>query len=185
MLNLRNLNWPAWTLAFLFLAVAAGAPCFQPQQTDGHHAYVGGNNSNGAANHSEANASPLVSPPKSPKVETRESSRNDGSCLPCLGWQAFKGLFFWWIHDPNAFFGSWVAIFTGLLVYRTIMQERANKISQRAYVKMSHTEPGVRWEGQTGRFKIALKITNHGITPARVTDVVTNFFLPPLGMRDK
>lgn len=76
-----------------------------------------------------------------------------------------------------------IAIFTWTLWRSTDRAGEHFRVSERAYVKLSQTPPGLRWEGNTGKFNIALKITNHGHTPARVTDVVTNFFLPPLGMR--
>ena len=79
--------------------------------------------------------------------------------------------------------GAAVALFTLGLVGLGWKDDQHFRVSERAYVKLSHDEPGVRWEGNTGKFKIVLKITNHGDTPARVTDVVTNFFLPPPDMR--
>ena len=70
---------------------------------------------------------------------------------------------------------QWIAIFTGCLVFVTIVQagiywaiHTANKVVERAYVDMS---PKVGWgqlkAGKTPQVMIAIK--NHGRTPADVT----------------
>ena len=43
---------------------------------------------------------------------------------------------------------------------------------ERAYVKMSHHPPGIRFDGGTGRLSINMGIKNFGNTPAYVTNVV-------------
>lgn len=46
-------------------------------------------------------------------------------------------------------------------------------LSERAYVKMSHVSPGVRWiTGNDELFQIEVEVKNHGRTPADVTDVI-------------
>lgn len=77
-----------------------------------------------------------------------------------------------------------IAIFAGILCYATFLlfeatrglqkeaqrQERHFKVSERAYVKISHNPPGIRFEGDD--YFVTIQIKNHGRTPARVTDFV-------------
>lgn len=79
---------------------------------------------------------------------------------------------------------NWIACFTALttLIFlgQLFAMRRANqhfRVTERAYVKLSHESPGILWQGNSGKFRVSLRITNFGRTPARVTDVVTNFFL--------
>lgn len=49
---------------------------------------------------------------------------------------------------------------------------KATMLAERAYVKMSHVSPGVRWiEGNKELFEIEVEVKNHGRTPTNVTDV--------------
>lgn len=46
-------------------------------------------------------------------------------------------------------------------------------LAERAYVKMSHVSPGVRWVARNDElFQIEVEVKNHGRTPANVTDVM-------------
>ncbi len=56
-----------------------------------------------------------------------------------------------------------------VLVWR---QEAATKTIERAYVKMSHTDPGLIWFDVGGDFLLEMKVENFGNTPADVTDVL-------------
>jgi len=84
---------------------------------------------------------------------------------------------------------DWIAVFTGLTAIIFYKQLRAMRrtnehyaVTERAYVKMSHRDPGIRWETQNRlNFQISLQIKNYGRTPAKVTDVVVNFFVAPKG----
>jgi hypothetical protein len=102
-------------------------------------------------------------------------------CAWLTTWNALSA---WSAEDWIALF----SLFTGVaIVGQWTAMLRTNKhfrIGERSYVKMSHEPPGIKWESDTsGNFKVVLKITNHGRTPGNVTDVVTNFFLPPSKMR--
>ncbi len=70
--------------------------------------------------------------------------------------------------------------FTGLLYWVGLNAERSTKTIERAYVKMSHTEPGITWFGMEGGFTLEMKVENFGNTPADVTDVL----LRPIILKD-
>jgi len=81
------------------------------------------------------------------------------------------------------------AIQIGLFVWQLTLMARATKdagqaaeaantsanavmLAERAYVKMSHVSPGVRWfEKNEELFEVEVEVKNHGHTPASVTDV--------------
>lgn len=49
----------------------------------------------------------------------------------------------------------------------------AAMLAERAYVKMSHVSPGIKWHKEDSRsFEIVVRIQNFGRTPTNVTDVV-------------
>jgi hypothetical protein len=64
-----------------------------------------------------------------------------------------------------------IAIGTFILAVVTYRQLKHNRVVERAYVKASPALPGVSL-GTEGQIIISLKITNHGTTPARITDVL-------------
>jgi hypothetical protein len=72
-----------------------------------------------------------------------------------------------------------MTIFTGLLLVVTGGQlfigwrtDAHFQRSERAYVKMSHEPPGIVWDAKNqGWFAVSVKITNHGRTPAQITDI--------------
>jgi len=83
----------------------------------------------------------------------------------------------------EAFAGVAVAAFTLVLA---LIGRRANehfRVTERAYVKVSPIEPGIRWDGSnSGRFEITFRIKNFGSTPAKVTDVISNAIAAPKDM---
>jgi hypothetical protein len=64
-----------------------------------------------------------------------------------------------------------IAVFSGTLWWVNKRQGSDARIIQRAYVKISHSSPGV--ELDTSGFYLQVSIKNFGQTPARVTDIVT------------
>ncbi len=64
-----------------------------------------------------------------------------------------------------------IAIFAGTLWWTTLGQVKHFKATERAYVKMSHVEPGITF-GDDGSISFQVQIKNWGSTPARVTDAV-------------
>jgi len=174
----RDLNWPAWVSAALFVSVALAASCFSSQSTHRHLSEARHEDSRTSASNGATRHALPIKPPKSNETENGNSGACDGSCLPATVWKFIKGLFLWWINDPNAFFGSWVAGFTGALYWRTVLQERANKISERAYVKIIHQRPGVEWFGSDpGKFLVRIIVRNSGKTPATITNVSLSTFV--------
>lgn len=60
------------------------------------------------------------------------------------------------------------------------MTEGSTRIIERAYVKMSHRPPGIKWFEKArggGNFTIEMEIRNTGNTPATITDVVVRPFV--------
>jgi hypothetical protein len=86
-----------------------------------------------------------------------------------------------WFTGSLAALTGLLALLTGGLVYVGLRQDESNRTMQRAYVKMSHTEPGLDWRGSNGAFSIAMEIRNFGNTPANVTDIVLRQILLPDG----
>ncbi len=70
---------------------------------------------------------------------------------------------------------AFIALFTVALFLNAKNQLAHNRSVQRAYVKMSHTPPGIEVKGDTGLIYINMGIKNYGNTPAEVTDI---FFKP-------
>jgi len=81
-------------------------------------------------------------------------------------------------------FGTWnaedfIALFTlftlGVLAgqWRGIWRaDHHFRVSERAYVKMSHKPPGIAWDTpESGKFLVDVRVKNFGRTPAEVTDV--------------
>src|SRR5438034_9162737 len=58
----------------------------------------------------------------------------------------------------------------------TLIQANAMMSAERAYVKMSHIEPGFR-SGGLDSFEAGIKIENFGRTPAEITDVTLNILV--------
>lgn len=63
---------------------------------------------------------------------------------------------------------------TGILVKMANRQEDTTKTIERAYIRISHDAPGVRWVGTEDKktFEVRVEIKNLGHTPATVSDVV-------------
>src|ERR1700733_15109223 len=79
--------------------------------------------------------------------------------------------------------GAAVALFTFCLVVLGRNADRHFRVSERAYVKISPFEPGVKWDGpEAGGFTTTLRVKNFGETPAIVTDVISNAFASPKDM---
>ena len=87
---------------------------------------------------------------------------------------------------------DWMAIFSGLLLLVTgaqlILGWRTGKHFQRterAYIKLSHDEPGVVWDADksSGKFRLSLQVKNFGRTPGQVTDVIANFLVVDKAMK--
>jgi len=77
-------------------------------------------------------------------------------------------------------------LFTIALVRSTSQLHEATKridehsvVSERAYVTMSHCEPGLNFAGPSGPW-VKMRVTNNGRTPAEVIDVILK-----LDVRDK
>ena len=66
-----------------------------------------------------------------------------------------------------------VVIFVAQLVF-IWRQETTTKNIERAYVKMSHTEAGLRAVAIIGPLVVDIKVENFGKTPAEITDVVVD-----------
>jgi hypothetical protein len=64
-----------------------------------------------------------------------------------------------------------IAVFSGTLWWVNRRQGSDARVIQRAYVKISHSSPGVEI-GENGNFWHQATVKNFGQTPARVTDVV-------------
>jgi len=88
---------------------------------------------------------------------------------------------------------DWMLVFTAVLAFAAIVQagiliaqviyNRALTLNQhvieRAYVKMSHCDPGLQFSEPPGICSVQIKVHNLGNTPARVTDVnVSHLILP-------
>jgi hypothetical protein len=72
-----------------------------------------------------------------------------------------------------------LAIITGLLSWIAFKQERTTRAELRAYVKLSHTSPGVSLDIVRQSVAASFQVRNAGRTPAYVTDViVTPVVLP-------
>ena len=77
----------------------------------------------------------------------------------------------------SAVAGIFVAAFTFILIGIGRRADKHFRVSERAYVKMSHITPprdyALNWtRGGTGWFSVSVQIKNFGQTPARVTDVM-------------
>lgn len=64
-----------------------------------------------------------------------------------------------------------IAVFSGTLWWVNRRQGSDARVIQRAYVKISHSSPGVEVD-RSGNFWLQGSIKNFGQTPARVTDIV-------------
>jgi hypothetical protein len=73
--------------------------------------------------------------------------------------------------DPVSLFTLFLVVFTGLQGWSAYRQEGHFKATERAYVKMSHVEPGITFR-ERGGISFNVQIKNWGSTPARVTDAV-------------
>lgn len=85
-------------------------------------------------------------------------------------------------HAPliEALAGLAVAWFTYFLAKGASRADKHFRLSERAYVKASPVEPGVRWDGPAeGGFTVTFRIKNFGNTPAKVTDAVSNAVVIP------
>ena len=99
------------------------------------------------------------------KVSTGERKCDNYDVFSYAAWQIVKSL------DVTAIATVFIAIFT-LTLWKVNRDQLAhNRKVERAYVKMSHTPPGVKF-GESGHFDITVEIKNHGQTPATITDVL-------------
>src|SRR5215831_9352254 len=64
-----------------------------------------------------------------------------------------------------------IAVFSLTLWLVNRRQGSDARVIQRAYVKISHSSPGVE-VGKSGNFWLQVSVKNFGQTPARVTDIV-------------
>jgi hypothetical protein len=135
MLNwLRNLNWRAWTLSALFVVAVLALPCLPQQDPHSRYDDLQSYDARGADEHAHrVSASAIQQNGPHPSANSQQDVNREG-CIPCEVWKGLKILFVGWLHDPNAFFGSWVAVFTGLLFLRTVIQEKNAKVTERAYL---------------------------------------------------
>jgi hypothetical protein len=142
MLNwLRGLNWAALAAAALFLAFAYGAPCFSSQGSQGHEGHLQAANAHTAAQNTQNNSIRATEAPAPDKAAAGNHEKNNNVCLPCLAWEGLKFAFWWWVHDPNGFFGGWVAIFTLVLAVTSgrqiVLSRREFEASHRPWVSVS------------------------------------------------
>jgi hypothetical protein len=70
----------------------------------------------------------------------------------------------------------WLMVFTGVLTGLAVLQAlmlwrtvENGRVSERAYIKMSHTPPGVTFNN-SGSFTVQMQIVNYGKTPAEIID---------------
>ena len=94
------------------------------------------------------------------------------------------------ITDGRSFLGltgdGWTAVLTGVLIFLTWRASQHFRVTERAYVKMSHYPPGLYWErpdyrlvGQPCWVRVDIQVKNFGHTPAEVTRIlVTKKILP-------
>jgi hypothetical protein len=65
-----------------------------------------------------------------------------------------------------------IGLFTGTIYKINRDQLRHTQTIERAYVKLSHTTPGIKIRSQTNFFELTIRVKNHGQTPATITDVL-------------
>lgn len=68
-------------------------------------------------------------------------------------------------------FTGYLAIVTKGLWRETETTSKHQRDIERAYVKMSHCQPGIKWQQSDECFTVTFKIRNFGNTPSAVTDV--------------
>ncbi len=102
----------------------------------------------------------------------------------------------WWPPSSESLlvlFTALLAAFTGVLVrvgylqWRTLNETlRSNEIIERAYIGLSHEPPGLAvLPTAPPSARVAIRVKNHGRTPARVTDIsltllISSAPLPPV-----
>lgn len=74
------------------------------------------------------------------------------------------------LYDPISVFTFFVMIFTYGLMKIGGKQVTDSRVIQRAYLKMSHTPPGIIFR-KDGFFNVQIEVKNFGSTPATVTHV--------------
>lgn len=139
-------------------------------------------------------ATAVVKPPSNAKTKNPEANARHSGEEGTEFWPQFHGVRIKITDSLLVLFTFILAIFTGLLWNSTHnlwaetkaagkttekaanaanTSAKATMLAERAYVKMSHVSPGVRWiEGNKELFEIEVEVKNHGRTPASVTDVM-------------
>jgi hypothetical protein len=150
------LKWP-FVLAVV-AGLAANAPVVHSQPNPKQGAVEG---QHGASTQANSNPTPGRSK-QSPLYVKAECEKGCGHAEN-EGWrERLKS-------DPNAWFAGAVAVFTFATLLVLMRTNNHFRVSERAYINLSHSPPGVRWTPGHGadHFDVVIRTKNHGATPGR------------------
>ncbi len=169
-------------LVLAVLALALLAPAADAQQTGSAPVTQPSAASPPAA--TKTPAAPTTSPPAATKWQAVTPPVAPGKNLGTLNW---------WPEDLGDWATVAIALFTIVLAISTIglwfvthMSAKAAlrtaktiSASERAYVALSHTAPGLAIDKDTGAVTVAVEARNSGRTPATVTEILLKLHWPP------
>lgn len=88
---------------------------------------------------------------------------------------------FWHVKFTDVLLVAATIALVGSTIALWLSAERSTRITERAYVKMSHVSPGAMFD--TAKLSVQVQIKNGGRTPAQVTDLLLKFTTSPLPIR--